>query len=107
VDAPTEYKNAGIMMLISGFFNFTTAMIIVLSLIWVCIGVFWLVPAVGAAFQCWVGFQMMQGNPTSNGKVAGIVSAAINLNPLPLVLAILALMNLNKPEVAGWLEARQ
>ncbi len=110
MDVPSEYKTGGTLLLVSGAINLMTALVWVFSLIWVCVGIFWLVPAAAAAYQCFVGFQAMQGTPTQGGKMAaisGIVAGALNFNPLPLILAVVAMVNFNKPEVVDWLETRQ
>jgi hypothetical protein len=107
VDAPTAYKNAGLGNLIGGLFSAFTAFAMLMSLIWVCIGVFWLIPLGASCWQAFVGWQMYQGQPVANAKTAsivGVVSALCSFNMVAAMGGGFAMMQFNEPDVAGWLE---
>lgn len=109
MEVPNDYKMAGLLNLIGGALNIMTASVWVLSLIWVCVGVLWIVPVLMGAWQAYVGFTMNTGTPTGQGKIAaivGLVAGLFNFNPLTILLAIVVIVQLGKPEVAGWLESR-
>jgi hypothetical protein len=107
MDAPKAYKDGGVAVLVSGIFNVMTAGIWVLSLFWICIGFFWLIPMAIGAWQAWVGYQMMQGQPNGQAKtasIAGIVAGVLNLNPIGIIGAIFGMMACDKPETRAFLE---
>lgn len=104
---PPPYGTAGTLMMISGLLNVITAFVWVAVFIWVCVGIIWVVPLGMGAYQAYVGYTMTQG-PQRSGKIAaivGIVAGLFNFNPFPAILAIVSLVNLNKPEVAEWIES--
>ncbi len=108
MDAPNDYKNAGIANIIGGALNVMMALLWTLSLIWICIGLFWLVPAAMGAWQIMVGLKMYNGEPNSSAKnatIAGLVAGALNFNIMSIGAGIFAFMMLGKPEVAGYLES--
>ncbi len=109
MDAPNDYKNAGLMLIISGGFNALSSLLMVMMLIWFCIGVLWLIPLAMGVYQVVIGIAMQGGErkpECKNAAIMGIVAGAINLNPLPMILAFLAMSNVAKPEIVGWLEQR-
>ena len=106
MEAPADYKTSGTFMLISGIITVMSSLVWTLSLIWVCVGVFWVFPLVVGIFEIVVGAGAMQGQPKPNAKtvsILGLVGAVLCGNVVGIVLEILALVNLGKPEVAGWL----
>ena len=107
MEAPQAYKNAGIANLISGFLSVSANGLMFLSLVWVCIGVIWLVPLAAGFYQCYVGYQMFQGQVTpaaKNGTIAGIVAGVCAFNIFSIGGSAFAFMQLGDDEVAGWLE---
>ena len=108
---PSDYTNAGTMMLISGIFNvLISAGIIVglaLSLIGLCVAPIWLVTLAGGVYEIVVGIGIMQGNRSRLGlsaSVVGLVSAVVCGNVFGMILEILAMVSLGKPTVAAWLD---
>lgn len=106
MDAPQDYKNAGIMMLIGGVINVMMGGLLFILYIWICIGIFWLIPmAVGLA-EIVVGVMMLQGNRVPNSMIVsilGIVGGLMNCNWIAVILEILAIVFTQKPEVQSWL----
>ncbi len=107
MEAPKEYKDAGAMLMFGGALNIITAGIWVLSLIWVCIGIMWLVPMAVGAWQAFVGWKMYSGEVQGTSKIAaiaGMVSAFFNLNPIAFVCGLLGMLNVDKPDAKAFLE---
>ncbi len=107
---PTDYKNAGTMMLVSGAFNvMTSAGILIglaLSLIGLCVAPIWMLTLAGGVMEIVIGITIMQGKPTRMGlstSVVGLCCAVGCGNVLGMILEILAMVNLGKPEVGMWL----
>ena len=106
VKAPNTWSTASTLMLISGLLNAVTGMVWVLCTIWFCVGIIWFVPVGMGAWQAWIGYQMMS-KPDKNAKVAAIVgmtAGVFNLNPFPTILALVAFLNVGKPECVAYLE---
>lgn len=106
MEVPNDYKTAGIFMTIAGALNAMMSMVWIFALIWVCIGVFWVVPLVLAVAELIVGIMVLQGKPMPAAKIVsilGIVTGVLCFNPLPIILEILATVWLRKPEVEGYL----
>lgn len=109
MDAPEAYKNAGLANLVGGIFGAMANSVIGLTFLMMCIGVFWIVPFGASLWQAYVGYQMYQGQAVGSAKmaaIAGIVSGLFGLNPIAIIAGIFAMMQVNQPDVAGWLEAR-
>jgi hypothetical protein len=107
MEAPQPYKTAGLLNLVGGLFNITTGLVWTLSLLLVCVGVFWIVPMAMGAFQLFIGIGMQSGKLNGNAKLAtimGIVAGVLNFNPVTIILSVIAYMQLGDPEVAGFLE---
>jgi hypothetical protein len=107
---PSDYKNAGAMMLFSGVFNVLTSLGILvglaLSLIGLCVAPIWLLTLAGGVMEIVVGANAMQGRPGRLGlstAVIGLICAVCCGNVFGILLEILAMVNLGKPEVVGWL----
>ncbi len=107
---PSDYKNAGTMMIISGAFNVMTSLGILiglaLSLIGLCVAPIWVVTLAGGVMEIVVGATIQSGKPSRMGlstAVVGLCCAVGCGNVLGMILEIIAMVNLGKPEVAGWL----
>lgn len=107
---PSDYKNAGTMMIISGAFNvMTSAGILIglaLSLIGLCIAPIWVLTLAGGIMEITVGAGINGGRPSRMGlsaSVVGLVCSVCCGNVLGMILEILAMVNLGKPEVVAWL----
>mgnify|MGYP006865170430 CR=1 FL=1 len=106
MDAPQEYKTAGIFMLISGIMTVMVSRGLVFGLIWICVGVFWILTLAAGIFEIILGVGVMNGQPKANAKtvsIIGIVAALLCGNVVGMVMEIMAVVNLGKPEVANWL----
>lgn len=107
MEVPDAYKTAGLVNLIGGALNVMMSLVWVLSLIWVCIGIFWLVPLAASGYQAWIGWQMYNGEPQAaakNASIAGIVGGLFCFNILSAACGAFAMMQVGNDEVAGWLE---
>lgn len=107
---PQEYKLAGIFMLVSGIMNVLTSAALILTLIWICVGVIWVLPLAGGIFEIVIGAQIMSGKRTTNGKTAsiiGLISAVLCFNIIGIVMEILALVWFGKPEVERYIATGQ
>jgi len=107
---PSDYKNAGTMMIISGAFNVLTSVGILiglaLSLIGLCVAPIWVLTLAGGVFEIAVGASISGGRPSRMGLSASVVGLVCSVgcgNVLGMILEILAMVNLGKPEVAVWL----
>lgn len=103
---PNDYKNAGMFMLISGVLTVITSLGWIFGLIWLCVGAFWIVTLVGGIFEIVVAATIMGNKPTQHGKtmaIIGIVCGVLTFNYIGVVLEILALIHLGKPEVQHYL----
>ncbi len=108
--APPDYKTAGTLMMVSGIINLLTAGVWTLALIWLCVGILWVVP-LGVAFgEFVVGVAVMNGTPHSQAKTAsvlGLIAGVLNMNVFSIVLEIIALVKLGKPEVTAYLSQQR
>ncbi len=106
MDAPQEYKTSGIFMLISGIMTVMVSLGLVFGLIWICVGVFWILTLAAGIFEIIIGVGVMNGQAKANAKtvsIIGIVAALLCGNIVGMVMEIMAVVNLGKPEVANWL----
>lgn len=107
MEVPAAYKNAGLANLIGGALNAFVSFWYVLGMIWICIGIFWLVPMAASGWSAYVGWQMYNGEATpsaKNASIAGIVGALFSFNILSAAASGFAFMQLGNDEVKGWLE---
>ena len=107
MEVPAPYKTAGMVNLVCGAFSALTNLMWVLSLIWICIGVFWLLPAAAGGYQAWIGWQMYNGEPSpaaKNAAIAGMVGGLFGFNILTAAGSAFAFMQVGNDEVKGWLE---
>jgi hypothetical protein len=105
---PSDYKTAGVLMLVAGILNLLTAIGLILSLIMICVGVFWVIPLVFAIFEIITGIAALQGQPKANARtisILGMVAAVCCFQVIGLVLEIIAFVNLGKPEVREYITA--
>ena len=106
MDAPQEYKTSGIFMLVSGIMTILISLGLVMGLIWICVGVFWLLTLAAGIFEIIVGVGVMNGQYKPNAKtisILGLIAALLCGNIVGLVMEILAVVNFGKPEVANWM----
>jgi len=106
MDAPQDYKTAGIFMLIAGILTIMVSLGLVMGLIWICVGVFWFLTLAAGIFEVIVGVGVMNGQFKPNAKtvsIIGIVAALLCGNIVGMVMEILAVVNFGKPEVANWM----
>lgn len=109
-NAPPDYKTAGIFTLASGIVNILASLSWIGVLIWICIGVLWVVPLAAGIFEIIVGISAMNGQPAPHLKTAsilGLVAGVFTGNPISIVLEILSLVWMNKPEVSGWMASNR
>ena len=89
------YRVSGGMTLLSGLFNGLLSAIWFLSMIWVCVGVFWLIPMAIALAQVLLGGLMLatgkQFKLTAFVPMLGIVASMCNFNFFGSVLDIVAI----------------
>ncbi|MCB9686924.1 MAG: hypothetical protein H6735_17930 [Alphaproteobacteria bacterium] len=107
MEVPAAYKNAGLANLIGGAWNAFVAFGVVMSLIWFCVGILWLVPMGASGYSAYVGWQMYNGEATpaaKNASIAGIIGGLLCFNPLSAIASGFAMMQLGNDEVKGWLE---
>ncbi len=107
---PSEYHNAGTMMVISGAFNVMTSLGILLglaiSIFGLCVAPIWLLTLAGGVMEMIVGANIHAGKPSRMGlstSVVGLVCSVCCGNVIGLILEILAMVNLGRPEVTAWL----
>ncbi len=107
MEAPQPYKTAGIVNMICGVLNIFFSLSMIMGLIWVCIGIWWFIPAAASAYQTYVGWQMYNGQATNaakNASIAGMAGAFFSGNWLLILGGAFAFMQVGNDEVAGWLE---
>ncbi len=106
MDAPQDYKTAGIFMMISGILTVLVSLSLIFSLIWILVGCFWVLTLVVGIFEIILGIGIMQGQFKGGAKtvsILGLISAFFCGNLIGLVLEILAIVWLGKPEVNNWM----
>ena len=124
-EVPSNYKTAGIMMLIAGIMNILGAIVLGIVLFLYITGVAFATMGVGIlCYVCclwpfvplgWGIYELIVGMNVMNGKVVknastvsiiGIVVGALNLGMggvIPLVLEIIATVMFNNDEVKAWI----
>jgi hypothetical protein len=115
-DVPSEYKQAGLLMTISGAVQVMSGAFMVLMGLATCLGSYGLCcfcPFVGAVpiavgvHELIVANQMRQGIRVPNAKganLAGLISAVLTMSVLNIVLEALAMAQLGNPQVVAYLE---
>ena len=107
MEIPSTYKTAAICQMISGVLTIMVSGGLFLSLIWICIGVLWLVPMAIGAWQIYVGWQMHNGERVANAQTVAIVNAItafLSGSLISVALSGFAYMQLNEPEAKAFLE---
>ena len=88
--ADTMTRVAGLMMVISGSLNAAVALLWVLSLIWVCVGLLWLIPLAAAIVEVVTGLCMMiLGRQGNWGGIVAVLSSSMAMtcfNPVSVLL---------------------
>ncbi|MBN2797879.1 MAG: hypothetical protein JXX28_01915 [Deltaproteobacteria bacterium] len=105
-EAPSDYKTAGIFMIVSGVLTLITSFTLVLTLIWLCIGVFWLIPMAVGILEIIIGIGVASGQPKPTAKtiaIVGAVAAFLTGNIIGVVMEILAFVFMERPEVSEYL----
>ncbi|MEZ4237519.1 MAG: hypothetical protein R3F59_15510 [Myxococcota bacterium] len=107
MEVPAPYKTAGLVNLVCGGFGVMVNLMWVLAMIWVCVGILWLIPAAASGYQAYIGWQMYNGEPSpaaKNAAIAGIVAGVFGFNIVSLAGSAFAMMQVGNDEVKGWLE---
>jgi hypothetical protein len=105
MDAPADYKNAGIANLAAGAIGAFYSVSILLASF--CFGIWYLAFAGAHAWQAYVGWQMFNGARVPHGKTAAIVGAVCGLlgcNPIAIVGSAIAFVLMGKPEAQQYAE---
>ncbi len=101
------YRVAGALMLLSSLWNMVMSAIWFFSLIWVCVGVFWLVPGLLAVVYAGVGIYMLatgaQVKPIAFAPAIGLLISLMNFNFLGMAIDVVALIM----GVVGYTQAPQ
>lgn len=78
------YRVSGATMVLSGLFNGFLSFVWFFSLIWVCVGVFWLIPMALAACNIGVGILMLvtgrQFKMAAFAPFMGLIASVCNMN---------------------------
>jgi hypothetical protein len=104
--APSHYTEAGLLMLIAGATNGMFAGLWLLSGFAFFLCFLLVLPGCVGAWQAYVGYRMSQGDLQQSAMAAavtGLVSSLLNLNPIGVVVGLIVLFKLGKPEVASYL----
>ena len=108
--APSDYTTAGTLMLIAGALNAFAALGwaagMVFSFLFICLAPFYLLPFAVAICEIVCGVAASGGRPSSRIKlvsILGLVASLLMLNPVTIVLEIVALIHLSRDEVGAWL----
>jgi hypothetical protein len=116
-DAPQEYKQAGLFMLISGVMQIAIGLFSVLMGLSACVGTYGLCcfcPFLGAlpiglgVYELTIASQMQAGRPVPHApqvNLFSLVVGVLTLAAVPVILEALAMANLGKPEVKAFLDA--
>lgn len=104
---PSDYKTAGTLMIVSGVLNLLASLALIGTLIWVCVGAFWMVTLGLAIWELVTGIAVSGGQPKANAKtvaIIGIINSLMCGNIIGLVLQIIAMSKLGTPEVTAYIE---
>ncbi|MBN1334468.1 MAG: hypothetical protein JXB39_00750 [Deltaproteobacteria bacterium] len=106
MQAPSDYKTSGLFMILSGALTILASLGWIGGLIWVCVGALWVFPLAMGIFEVVTGLAVYKGQYKANAKtvsILGIVAALLCGNVIGIVLEILSVVQLGKPEVAAWM----
>jgi hypothetical protein len=116
-EAPADYKQAGLFMLISGIMN------MMLFLTWSCLSLYILLATLGLGFCCCcypfiflgvggyeisTALKIQKGEPVAGAKnaaVVGLVGGVLGMSVISIIMEVMAMSYLGKPEVQEWLDA--
>jgi len=86
---------SGLVMLLSALWNGVYAFLLFISLIWVCVGAWWLVPMVLAVVQFCLGIGMMamghNVRPLAFSPFLGLLVSLCNLNFMAMFMDLVAI----------------
>ena len=89
------YRASGGVMVLSGLFNALAAFFWFISLVWVCVGVFWLIPLAIALTEVGVGILMLvtgrKFKLTAFMPLLGLVASVCNFNFMGGMLDLVAI----------------
>jgi hypothetical protein len=94
------------LMLISGVKGALISFTLILSLIWVCVGAFWVITLAGSIAEIVMGALILSGKVSRNAKavsIVGLINGVFCLNIIGVALEVIALTQLGKPEVEHFL----
>lgn len=90
------YRVTGGVMLLSGLWNAFMSFVWFISMIWVCIGVLWIIPGLMSLAYCGVGIYMLatgqQTRPAAFAPAAGLVISVLNFNIFGGMMDLVALV---------------
>lgn len=90
------YRVTGGVMLLSGLWNALMSFLLFFSMIWVCIGVLWIIPGLLSLAYCGAGVYMLatgsSTRPAAFAPAAGLVISVMNFNIFGGMLDIVALV---------------
>lgn len=104
---PMNYQISGMLMLISGLFNLFISGIYVLGLVWLCIGVFWLIPMMMAVGEVIVGVLALAGVRVPGLQIVsalGVVNSLVLCNIWGAAFEGIAVVLQSQGDVKGYLE---
>lgn len=105
---PDEYNWAAISLLIAGILNLWISAALFVTLVFLCVGVFWLFPMAVAVVEIVTAARMLAGHRVHSGPVIaglGLVASLMNFNVLSLCGEVLTLVLCTSVPVSRWLEA--
>lgn len=104
---PMEYQISGVLMVVSGMFNIMISGLVFLSLVWVCIGVFWLIPMFIGMAEIGVGVLAIAGVRIPGLQavsVLGLLNSMFLCNMWSALAEGVAAVLQFQPRVRGYLE---
>ncbi len=106
--APSDYKTMGTFMLVSGITNIGFGLLMTMTLLIVCVGVFYLAVVAVGIVEVIIGLGILQGRPRPTVTVVavlGLVAGLFSMNAVSLVMQSLTLAWLSRPEIKAYLAA--
>ncbi|MCB9676592.1 MAG: hypothetical protein H6737_15860 [Alphaproteobacteria bacterium] len=104
---PVQYQISGVLMLISGFFNGFLSLMWFVMLIWLCVGVMWLIPLTVACVEIVIGILVLAGVRVPGVQVVSILGAINSMflfNMWGAIMEGIAAVLQFQPQVTGYLE---
>lgn len=117
MDAPNEYTQAGLFMLISGILNIMFGLFLALYGVLMCCAtygicflcpLFGIIPLCVGIYEITVGVKVQKGECVPNVKTAaliGLVTGCICFNVISIIMEVLAVVNLGKDESIEYIES--